>query len=195
MEVWTYVITVDKGAAPNFQSPACTLTLCKPRIRKHAEVGQLILAFNGKRLNSSEPHSVCWAGIVSEVIRLEDYWADARFSDKKPGRQRGQHQLPDNIYRPSRGGGFDQVTNDTHLPKDKPRDLSGQNALVLKRSWYFGPTGAILPTEFGLRMIGGRRGQRRSRLDRSSWIKLIRWLEKNCPASKPLRLRSGAVAC
>jgi Nucleotide modification associated domain 2 len=58
MKVWTYVITTDKGAAPNFEPPEATLTICKPRIRRKAELGELVLAFNGVRLNLLERHSV-----------------------------------------------------------------------------------------------------------------------------------------
>jgi hypothetical protein len=62
MRVWTYVIQVDGGGAPNFEAPSTTLTVCKPRIRKAARCGDLVLAFNGKTLNPTEPHSVRWAG-------------------------------------------------------------------------------------------------------------------------------------
>jgi hypothetical protein len=64
MYVWTYVITYDEGGAPNFEPPATTLTVCKPRIRRAAERGDVVLAFNGARLNPAEPHSVRWAGVA-----------------------------------------------------------------------------------------------------------------------------------
>jgi hypothetical protein len=105
MNVWTYVIRVDKGGAPNLEAPSTTLTVCKPRIRKAAKCGDLVLAFNGKALNPAEPDSVRWAGVVSEVIPLKDYWNDSRFEGKKPGRPRGPGESPDNIYRPTTTGG------------------------------------------------------------------------------------------
>ncbi len=37
MKVWTYVITNDSGAAPNFDPPAVTLASCKPKIRRAAK--------------------------------------------------------------------------------------------------------------------------------------------------------------
>jgi Nucleotide modification associated domain 2 len=76
MKVWRYVITVDDGGAPNFEPPETTLTVCKPGIRKGAERGEFVLAFNGKPLNPREPHSVRWAGVVSDIIPLKDYWND-----------------------------------------------------------------------------------------------------------------------
>jgi hypothetical protein len=51
MIVWSYVITVDGGGAPNFLPPATTLTLCKPKIRQRARRGDLVIAFNGQSLH------------------------------------------------------------------------------------------------------------------------------------------------
>jgi hypothetical protein len=181
VDLWTYVIRVDRGGAPNFEPPATTLTVCKPRIRKRAKVGELVLAFNGKSLNPTEPHSVCWAGIISDIISLADYWNDPRFDGKKPGRQRGPRELPDNIYRPTSKGTLEQVKNDTHTAADVRRDLSGLNALVMQPSWYFGPTVAVLPERFGLRMIGGRRGERHSQIEDAAWQDLKKWFDKNLP--------------
>lgn len=181
MDLWTYVITVDRGGAPNFEPPATTLTVCKPRIRKEAKVGELVLAFNGKNLNPTEPHSVRWAGIVSDKMPLADYWRNPRFDGKKPGSQRGPRELPDNIYRPTSTGALEQLENETHTAADVERDLSGLNALVLQPSWYFGPSVAVLPERFGLRMIGGRRGERHLQIDETTWRDLREWLDDNLP--------------
>jgi Nucleotide modification associated domain 2 len=180
MRVWTYVITYDEGGAPNFDPPATTLTVCKPRIRRAAEIGDLALAFNGARLNPAEPHSVRWAGVVSEVIAMKDYWNDTRFQGKKQGRAR---DLPDNIYRPTKNGELEQVVNDTHKPDAKARDVSGVNALVFKPSWHFGTTVAVLPARFKLRMTGGRRGHHRVEIDGPTWRELKQWLDDNAPST------------
>jgi hypothetical protein len=85
MRVWSYVITSDRGSAPNFEAPAVTLTVCKPRIRRSARIGDLVLAFNARTL-SRNPHPLRWAGVVSEAIPLEHYWTDARFRAKRQDR-------------------------------------------------------------------------------------------------------------
>ena len=188
MKVWTYVITNDNGGAPNFELPSTTLTVCKPRIRKQAGRGDLVLAFNGKTLNP-EPNSVRWAGVVSEVIALWDYWEDPRFEGKKPGRLRGPGELPDNIYRPTTTGGLERVENKTHTLANMERDVSGVNALVFEPSWYFGLAVAILPTGFNLRMNGGRRGHRRREINEHTWHELKKWLDCNAPDT-----RSGGVS-
>lgn len=195
MKVWTYVIAVDAGAAPNFQRPATTLTVCKPRIRKHAEKGNLVLAFNGKKLSPQEPHSVCWAGIVSEKILLRDYWRDRRFKLKRPGGQQRESERPDNIYKPMGSGRLVQVRNVTHKLRDMRRDLSGLYSLVLKPSWYFGQSGTVLPANFNLRMLNSRRGERSISLPRSQWVSLLNWLSANEPEIEYLQKRSGPAIC
>lgn len=187
MNVWTYVITVDAGAAPNFDLGLTTLTVCKPRIRRSAKPGDLVLAFNSAKLNPDEPHSVRWAGVVTERLPLKDYWEDRRFEGKKPGRSLS----PDNIYRPTRSGRLTQVKNATHSPKDISRDVSGDNALVLSPSWYFGAEVAVLPASFNLRMVGGRRGHRRFDIDERTWRKVKDWLTIRAPTNGLLETRKS----
>jgi hypothetical protein len=45
MRVHTYVIATDAGSAPNYDPPFVTLAVCKPRIRRKADIGELVLAF------------------------------------------------------------------------------------------------------------------------------------------------------
>jgi hypothetical protein len=54
------------------------------------------LAFAGKQVNPTEPHSVVWAGVITEKMSFAEYWDDRRFAGKKP--DRSEH--PDNFYRP-----------------------------------------------------------------------------------------------
>lgn len=194
MNGWTYVITTDRGGAPNFEPPATTLTLCKPQIRKFAKKGELVLAFNGKKLNPTEPHSVRWASVVSDVIPLNDYWNDLRFEGKRPGRPRGLEELPDNIYRPT-AGGLERVQNETHTLADMARDVGGVNALVFKRHWCFGQSVAILPEHFDLRMTKGRGGHHRFEISESTWQELKQWLDKNVPEARHARTSDDGHCC
>jgi hypothetical protein len=172
MIVWTYVMTVDDGGAPNWQLPKTTLAICKPEIRRQATNGELVLAFNGQRL-SSEPHSVRWAGLVEEVIPFSAYWTDARFQEKKPDRAVG---MPDNIYKPTPTG-LRQVPNPKHGPRAAKSDTRGLNVLIFQRVWRCIP-GQVLPLDFGLRMSPGRRGHRRHELTDVKWRELERWLDR-----------------
>ena len=47
MKLWRYVIRNNDGSAPNYDPPFTALAICKPRIRKGARPGDLVLAFCG----------------------------------------------------------------------------------------------------------------------------------------------------
>jgi hypothetical protein len=178
VRIYTYVIATDAGSAPNYDPPFVTLTVCKPRIRKQATVGDCVLAFAGASVNPSDPHAVVWAGVVTEVILLADYWDDPRFANKKPGRT----PRPDNLYRQSRGR-LVQVPNPIHGPESTPTDISGKNSLIFDPAWRFGAYGPRLPTDFELRMVGGRRGHRVTTLSADEWRRLRAWLNAQSPVS------------
>jgi hypothetical protein len=193
MRVWSYVITTDRGSAPNFEAPAVTLTVCKPRIRRSARVGDVVLAFNGKRL-SKKPHSLRWAGVVSEVIPLEQYWANSRFRGKRPDKS----LTPDNIYRID-GSTWHQVPNATHDEGNIATDLSGRNALVFGEAWYFGDTQPELPDVFDFRVpMNARRNEPLRDITDEEWRALREWLRARdigLPAdSNPLAHRSCAAS-
>lgn len=170
MRVHTYVIVTDAGSAPNYDSPAVTLAICKPRIRKKAKMGEMVLAFAGSKMNPVSGHSVVWAGIVSEVLTFSEYWNDPRFASKKPDRT----EVPDNLYKPTNGG-FIWQPNPIHERDAQDHDTGGLNVLVFNHSWRFGALGPVLPEHFGLRMVG-RRGERLTNLSNSEWQRLETWL-------------------
>ncbi|HBN9749350.1 hypothetical protein [Pseudomonas aeruginosa] len=172
MRVHTYVIATDAGSAPNYDPPAVTLAVCKPRIRKKAKVGDLVLAFAGSKVNPISGHSVVWAGIVSEVLTFTEYWNDRRFASKKPERT----VIPDNFYKPIGNGLLAWQPNPVHGPEAHDRDTGGLNVLVFDHAWRFGAFGPVLPEDFCLRMSVGRRGERVADLTDSMWQRLENWL-------------------
>ena len=174
MRVHTYVIATDAGSAPNYDRPFVTLAVCKPRIRRKAEIGELVLAFAGKEVNPTEPHSVVWAGVVTEKMSFSEYWNDRRFAGKKP--DKSEH--PDNFYRPV-DGGLLWVQNDVHDADATNHDIGGKFVLAFSPSWRFGAHGPLMPIEFDLRMVGGRRGERVVDLSEPEWKRLRVWLDEN----------------
>lgn len=181
MRVRTYVIATDAGSAPNYDPPFVTLAVCKPRIRRNASFGELVLAFAGRGVNPFEPHAVVWAGVVAEKMTFADYWRDKRFAVKKP--DRSPH--PDNFYRPL-DGGLAWVENPTHGPESSERDTGGQYVLVFEPVWRFGAHGPLMPVEFGLRMTNGRRGERLVELSEAEWLRLRAWLDDQSQTSEGL---------
>jgi hypothetical protein len=173
MRVHTYVIATDAGSAPNYDPPFVTLAVCKPLIRRKAAIGDLILAFAGKPVNPYEPHAVVWAGIATEKMTFAEYWNDPRFAGKKPDRC----PRPDNLYRPTPDGGLLWVENPVHGPEATTHDTGGLYVLAFNPSWRFGAHGPVMPESFGLRMIGGRRGQHVADLSDADSRRLRAWLD------------------
>ncbi|MFT3967529.1 MAG: hypothetical protein QM690_16775 [Sphingobium sp.] len=171
MRVWSYVIRTDRGSAPNYDGPAVTLTICKPRIRKRAQKGDLVLAFNGKTL-ARNPHSVRWAGIVSDVLSLEEYWDDPRFRGKRPDRS----ETPDNIYQMIDGQLF-QVENSSHDAGNIATDIRGKNALIFEQAWHMGDSAPELPEIFDLRVVSNRRLEPLREISPEEWSELQGWLK------------------
>lgn len=180
--VHTYVIATNAGSAPNYDPPAVTLTVCKPRLRRKARTGELVLGFAGAALKPRSPHSVVWAGIVSEILTLADYWHDPRFATKRPDRS----DVPDNFYAPDGRGGYRWQPNPVHGPDATTHDTGGRHALVFARAWRFGHLGPEIPESFGLRMIGSRRGERRHELTERDGRRLVAWLDaQRTSSAKP----------
>src|SRR5690606_5935652 len=71
VKIYTYVIAVDGGAAPNREPPLTTLAICKPRIRRGANPGAMVLAFNGAALGG-DSNGVRWAGVVHEKLTFAE---------------------------------------------------------------------------------------------------------------------------
>jgi hypothetical protein len=180
MLIHTYVIRIDAGSAPNYAPPMVTLAICKPRIRKRADVGDAVVAFAGKDVNPVDPHAVVWAGVVAKKIPFAEYWFDSRFRDKRPDRS----DLSDNIYCPS-SGGLHWVPNKVHGPEHSDRDLGGSFVLAFNPAWHFGGNGPNVPAHFGLRITGGRRGERRVEQTEAAWLRLLSWLKENAPSHSP----------
>jgi hypothetical protein len=131
---------------------------------------------------------VCWAGVISETIEIKDYWSDKRFACKK----KPPSEVPDNIYKPGKGGALAQVSNNSHVPKDTKRDTGGDNVLIFEEKWHFGENGPDLPARFGLRMeTNNRRGHRRHKECDAGWPGLRKWLREQEVVAPP----TSATAC
>jgi hypothetical protein len=99
--VFSYVVVSDSGFAPNPFHGVCTLACCKPVIRRHAQVGDLIVGL------STRCERVVYAMKVSKVVGFDEYWRDAQGLAKRPDRSSSaaRERRGDNIYEPLPDGG------------------------------------------------------------------------------------------
>jgi hypothetical protein len=161
MKIYSYMIDHDFGLAPNPFGGYCTLTVCKPKIRKsgNLQINDWLIGTGSKSLEKSSK-LVCvsrliYAMQVSEIICLNDYWSDPRFRYKRPVMNGGT--LPtmfgDNFYHLDANNNWvqedcahknlDGIYNDDHFRKD----TSGKNALISKHFYYFGDKAPEIPAD------------------------------------------------
>ncbi len=158
--LYVYAITRDFGFAPNPFHGFCSLTTCKPDIRKSANVGDWIMGIGGSPLRGVKRKCILLMK-VSEKISFQDYWGSNRFSLKKPVRNGSRVQmLGDNIYHKDENGNW--IQEDSHhsnldgLPNlvNLNRDTSKTDQVLISNYFlYFG--GLAQPVD--LDSIGYRR--------------------------------------
>lgn len=140
-KIYRYIVRYDGGTAPNPFDGFCTLAICKPAIRRKAEVGDWIIGFR-----SQQRGRVIYAMQVNEAISFDEYWNDPRFRSRRPD---VLTTPTDNIYRsraiaPDGSMVMEQVNNEVHKPEASSRDLSGNRVLIARRFWYFGDRSPLI---------------------------------------------------
>ena len=148
MRLYSYILTVDSGFAPNPFHRYCTLATCKPLIRRTAQPGDWIIGTGSKR--RKRDGFLVYAMRVTESMTFEEYWNDPRFLVKRPdktaGRERG---CGDNIYyvNPDTNQ-LCQVEECYHCEADIWRDIKTDRVLVSDDFIYWGGDGPPMPPEF-----------------------------------------------
>jgi hypothetical protein len=134
--IWRYVVAVDAGIAPCPYHRMLTLCICKPRIRKNARAGDLVIGFAPKRYGH---HLVVWAGRVDEKVPMGEYW-------------RGHSKRPDAIYQlqghdPDGREILWHDGGELHQDVDAiARDKRGKNTLIFRPYWYWGRNAQHIPS-------------------------------------------------
>jgi hypothetical protein len=173
MNLYSYVVRVDGGVAPNPQGKYCTLACCKPTIRRTAEVGDWIVGCGSKETVGQD--MFVYAMKVKEVLTFEDYHQDKRFKGRI-----------DNIYYKEEKK-WVQSANNFHGKSDMKRDLSGRNVLISDEFFYLGEKSIPFPAEI---LSISKRGRNHKKLtdnteDEKKLINLfVRWVEKGVKRGK-----------
>lgn len=153
MRLHSYVVDHDLGFAPNPFHRICTLAACKPKIRKHADLGDYIVG-TGSIPNKLVGRVVYWMRI-DEILSFDEYWNDPRFMRKRPILTGSRMQIyGDNIYRKRDDGTFDQADSFHSEPggiisqPNLMRDTGYTDNVLLGREYaYWGGSGPSLPVE------------------------------------------------
>lgn len=153
MKGYSYIVARDYGFAPNPFDNYCTLATCKPIIRKHSDIGDIIFGISPK----SSGNKLIYAMKVSDKMTFNEYWNHPQFQSKKPVLNGSRKtKFGDNIYY------FDSVTNqwfqaDSHHSNENgvvnelnlKRDTKTTNfVLIANDFFYFGAKQVEIPDKF-----------------------------------------------
>lgn len=130
-DIYVYRMTADNGGAPCVYRRLLSLAICKPMIRRTAEVGSLVFGFGGKRLGER----LIYVARITEKPEVGAYYREARF-----------HPRPDCIYRDQ--GGHPVRISDARYHADSDQsghdvgaDFDRAHVLLSRDFRYFGAEG------------------------------------------------------
>lgn len=175
-KIISYVVASDTGLAPNVTSGVCTLTVCKPVIRKISEPGDLII---GMSTAEDGRNKVIYAMLVQEKLPYDRYFEDPRFQSKKPDSDpRG-----DNFFTKTNGRLSLAFDNAAHFGKDEAiqRDLNAPVSVISSRFWYFGQNAPLLPPELQdtrISLPGNSRRGHRIIKNQAQILNFTEWLNR-----------------
>jgi hypothetical protein len=146
-KLYSYVVKVDKGFAPNPFGGHCTLAACTPNHQGvRAEPGDWIMGNSDK----STGQRLIYAMRISEVMEFDDYFRDPRFAAKKP-RPDGswRNRCGDNIYFIGESGRYEQAFTYSHTePHYLEKDTRRPRVFISDHFCYFGENAPDIPADF-----------------------------------------------
>ena len=148
--LYSYVLRVDTGFAPNPYHGFCTLACCMHQIRLRAEIGDWVIATGSNAKGKRRGGFLSYAMRVTEILSFQEYWNDERFRAKRPDLGGSlEEACGDNLYRrdPTSGRWLQIPAYHCELSKME-QDTSVDRVLISDDFVYWGGNGPVFP-KFG----------------------------------------------
>lgn len=154
-KIYSYILRFDDGAAPNPYWGTCTLAICKPAIRRTAQIGDWVLGTgsvnsrcnDGVKRNFSQ-HLV-YAMKVTDKMTLAHYndYCQQELTTKipVPGHDDWRLRMGDCIYFDAGNIDLELRPFSIHDIYQRPRDQRGVNVLLSNDFYYFGEKAEPIP--------------------------------------------------
>ncbi len=143
-KLYSYCIPFDEGGAPNPFWGICTLVICKPVIRRNANVGDWIVGTGSKQFGFN--NKVVYAMEVTQKLTMQEYdaYCTAELQQKIPNWRGNSYKerVGDCIYDFSVTP--PKIRKSVHNEGNRERDLGGIYALLSDRFYYFGDNPELL---------------------------------------------------
>lgn len=175
--LFSYRVRYDDGAAPNPFGGICTLVICKPVIRRHAEVGDWIAGTGAITSDLADAENrLIYAMRVTRKSTMADYdaFTQRHLRIKVPNRRSRDPRrwVGDSIYDFSTDP--PRQRQSVHPEENRETDLSGVYALVSNDFVYFGRAAATLPMD--LRPIVKKQQGHKSRANEPYVPRFVEWI-------------------
>lgn len=154
-KIYSYVLRYDDGAAPNPFWDVCTLAICKPAIRRTAEVGDWVIGTGSKhaKCNDGKIHDLSqhlvYAMKVTDKMTLKQYNEHClvHLPDKIPksGSRDWRRKMGDCIYFDSGEDLLSIRPGSVHQIMHRDRDMGGISVLLSEHFYYFGERTVPIP--------------------------------------------------
>jgi hypothetical protein len=176
MKLFSYVVKIDRGLAPNPFWDYCTVAVCTPNhMGIKAQQGDWIIGTSPV----SRGRKLAYAMEVSESLPFEKYFADVRFEKKKPNvKGSWRERCGDNMYYRDQQGQWVQHRTFLHQSaEDRKKDLKYPVVFVAEHFYYFGDKAITIPIEF--QELALKRQGCKGNHDPEVVVKFLKWLKKN----------------
>lgn len=131
--IFSYIMTVDNGCAPNADNGLLSLAICKPKIRKTAKCGDIIIGISGKRLFNCEERRIVYIAKITKVLSMKEY--AVVYPKRKDSIYTEELKMRENPY---------------HTEINIKNDLSGENVLLSNDFIYYGTNHISVPLWYTL---------------------------------------------
>lgn len=143
MRLYSYCLRYDDGAAPNPYWGICTLAICKPRIRRTANVGDWVVGLGSSRSPIGDiSKCVVYAMKITKKLSMSEYdrFCQQHYPDKIPDWQSSdfKRKVGDCIYDFYDSNQLPNLRGSVHKEGNRETDLKGENVLLSEHFFYFG---------------------------------------------------------
>lgn len=184
-KVYSYILRIDDGAAPNPFWGLCTLTICKPAIRRNAQIGDWVIGTGSKNTKLKDGKTYDLSGSIVYAMKITDKkslceydeFCKNNLTNKIPKRKTKDWRLRvgDCIYDYSKNS-EPTIRKGVHNEGNRQRDLGGNNSLLSDHFYYFGVEARPLPKELK-ELI--KKNQGHKKIEKSDLVKEFeKWIEQ-----------------
>ena len=187
MRLFSYIVKNDAGFAPNPFGGVCTLTNCKPVIRRVAKKDDWIVGLTSTSADFGDHEKrvrVVYVMKVTDKLTMEEYddWCNKQLKIKIP-------KIPGKFYEEFVGDCIyfkktDEIKQrkSRHKEENMATDLGGKFSLMSDQFYYFGKNAPLLP-EF---LVGIKKNGRGHQSDLNDPYKeeFVKWIIENFEQNK-----------